>query len=310
MMRGRRLATLMLLLGGAPMVSGCIAAVAAVPIAAAGAIPRKQLSGSEERRAERGGEGQALVVPQAPSGPPQGALVVGPATPTPTAPTPPPAPTAPPAGMQYLYGSGEAAALSIQAYQALWNYLSARVAERNAGAAVRSVVLAREGTLEAPKFVPCGKKPLAVVFDIDETVLLNLGYENDAARRTGDYDDSRWKRWEATGADKVAPVPGAIETIESARRAGIVVVFNSNRSEANAGGTVAALAMAGLGNAEPGKTLWLRGEGPGTSGKDARRWAIAEQYCVVALVGDQLGDFSDLFNPGGVPVPIRRNMAS
>ncbi len=31
---------------------------------------------------------------------------------------------------------------------------------------------------------------------------------------------------------------------------------------------------------------------------------------MVALVGDQLGDFTDLFNPGGVPVPIRRNMAT
>jgi 5'-nucleotidase (lipoprotein e(P4) family) len=309
MMGGRRsFAGIALLLGGAPMVTGCIAAAVAVPLAAAGAIGKKKLSGGDERRAER--EGSALVVPQTAPGQPQQALVIQPATPTPAAPVEPPPPPAPPAGMQYLYGSGEAAAISIQAYQSLWNYLSARVTERQAGVQVRSVVLSKEGTLEAPKFVPCAKKPLAVVLDIDETALLNLGYENDVAQRSGPYDDSRWKRWEATGADKVVAVPGAVETLESARRAGIVVVFNSNRSEANAGGTIAAIALAGLGNAEVGKTLWLRAEGPGTSGKDTRRWAIAEKYCVVALVGDQLGDFSDLFNPGGVPVPIRRNMAS
>lgn len=303
---GKRIALVALMLGTASTLSGCIAAVAAVPLAAAGAIGSKQISGSDARKAE-------LSAPApSPTPTPMGnqALVVPSAAPVVAAPPPPPPPPATPAtGMQYLYGSGEAAALSIQAYQSLWNYLSARATERKAGVQVRSVVLGKDGTLEAPKFVPCGKKPLAVVFDVDETVLLNLGYEYDAAKRTGDYDDPRWKRWEATGADKVAPVPGAVETIDSARRAGITVVFNSNRSEANAGGTIAAIALAGLGQAEVGKTLWLRAEGPGTSGKDARRWAIADQYCVVALVGDQLGDFSDLFNPGGVPVPIRRNMA-
>jgi 5'-nucleotidase (lipoprotein e(P4) family) len=306
MMRAvRRAALIATLLGGAAMLSGCIAAVAAVPLAAAGAIGRKQLSGSEERKAEL-----SAPMPVATPTPVVTALVVPSATPVPAAPPPPPPPPkAPPPGMQYLYGSGEAAALSIQAYQSLWNFLSARATERKAGMQVRGVVLAKDGTLEAPKFVPCGKKQLAVVFDIDETVLLNLGYEYDASKRNEDYDDPRWKRWEATGADKVAAVPGAIETIDAARRAGIEVVFNSNRSEANAGGTIAAIAIAGLGPAEPGRTLWLRGEGPGTSGKDLRRWAIAEQYCVVALVGDQLGDFSDLFNPGGVPVPVRRNMA-
>jgi 5'-nucleotidase (lipoprotein e(P4) family) len=304
MMRGSgKVALIALALGGTSMLSGCIAAVAAVPIAAAGAIGRKQISGSEARRAE-------LAAPKpTPAPTPVATALVVPSAPVQAAPPPPPPPPAAPnPGMQYLYGSGEAAALSIQAYQALWNFLSARATERKAGAQVRSVVLAKDGTLEAPKFVPCGKKQLAVVFDVDETVLLNLGYEYDAAKRSVDYDDPRWKRWEATGADKVVAVPGAVETIDAARRAGIAVVFNSNRSEANAGGTIAAIAIAGLGSAEPGKTLWLRGEGPGTSGKDARRLAIAEQYCVVALVGDQLGDFSDLFNPGGVPVPVRRNM--
>jgi 5'-nucleotidase (lipoprotein e(P4) family) len=308
---GRHAALIAVLLGGAPMLSGCIAAVAAVPLAAAGTIGRKVVTGSDERRAEMA---QPAATPTPTPGPGPAEIALGlpgaaPAPATPVPPSPPPPPAAPVAGMQYLYGSGEAAALSIQVYQALWNFLAARAVERKAGSQVSSVVLAKDGTLEAPKFVPCGKKPLAAVFDIDETVLLNLGYEYDAARRGGDYDDPRWKRWEATGADKVAAVPGAVETIDSARRVGVEIVFNSNRSMANADATIRAIAMAGLGRAELGKTLWLRGEGPGTSGKDARRAAIAEKYCVVALIGDQLGDFSDLFNPGGVPVPVRRNMA-
>ncbi|MCW3836128.1 5'-nucleotidase, lipoprotein e(P4) family [Sphingomonas canadensis] len=327
----RRAGALALTLGLAPALSGCIAAAVAVPLAAAGTITKSRLDGASERTAERGGQTAPAPAPAAsdplpsaapaPLGPPVQApegvvagVVSGP-LPAPGGPAPLLAgqaapPSAPPPGMQYLYGSGEGAALSLQAYQMLWSYLSARAKDRKAGLDIRGVVLARDGSLEVPRFVPCGTKPLAAVFDIDETVLLNLGYEADEARRGAGYDDDRWRRWEATGAPQVAAVPGAAETIDAARRAGIVIVFNSNRSQANTAGTIAALQAAGLGSAEPGKTLWLREDGFGKSGKDSRRWEIAEKYCVVALVGDQLGDFSDLFNPGGVPVPVRRNMAS
>ena len=311
----RTLAAAALTLAAGTMLSGCVAALAAIPLAAGGTIAKKRIDGSTERRAERAPEATptpTVGVANVPDFKIVG-VVNGP-MPVPGGPLPPApgeqAPAKPPAGMQYLYGSGEGAALSIQAYQILWSYLAARAEDRKAGLEIRGVVLAQDASLEVPKFVPCGKKPLAVVLDIDETALLNIGYEADDAQRTGPYDDSRWKRWEETGADKVAPVPGAVETLDGARRVGVTVIFNSNRSEANAAQTVAALEGAGLGHAELGKTLWLRGDGPNSSGKDARRWAIAAKYCVVALVGDQLGDFSDLFNPGGVPVPIRRNMAS
>ncbi|WP_240953685.1 HAD family acid phosphatase [Sphingomonas sp. G-3-2-10] len=314
----RRSAVLGLALTAAVPLSGCIAAVAAIPLAAGGAIARKQLSGSDERAQER-------ETPVASPSPTPGASstskvepfrivgVVNAPLPTPGGPAPQPGqpqPGKPPAGMQYLYGSGEGAAISIQAYQALWRYVSDRIADRKAGLDIRGVILSPEGSLEVPKFVACGKKPLAVVFDVDETVLLNLGFEADDAMRGTGYDDARWRRWEQTGVEKVAPVPGAVETLDGMRRAGVTIVFNSNRSEANTAQTVAAIEAAGLGGAKPGETLWLRGEGPGRSGKDSRRWEIAAKYCVIAQVGDQLGDFTDLFNPGGVPVPIRRNMAS
>ena len=49
-------------------------------------------------------------------------------------------------------------------------------------------------------FVPCGRRPLAVVLDIDETALLNLGYEYDDATHPGrPYDQQRWN---ALGADR------------------------------------------------------------------------------------------------------------
>jgi 5'-nucleotidase (lipoprotein e(P4) family) len=318
MARLTRNAALALLLA-APAVSGCVAA--ALPVIAAGGIARNKLTDRHHKKDKdqraapaaqpAGAEPAAVVPPFKVVGVVQGGMPVpGGPPPVVTAPgAPPEAPKAPPPGMQYLYGSGEGAAISMQAYQALWMYLSARAVDRKAGLDIRGVVLGKDATLEVPKFMSCGKKPLAAVFDVDETVLLNLGYEYSDATRTGPYDEARWQRWEKTGADKVAAVPGAVEALDAARRAGITIVFNTNRSAGSAAETAAAIEGAGLGKAELGKTLWLRADGA-PSGKDGRRWEIAAKYCVVALVGDQLGDFSDLFNPGGVPVPIRRNMTT
>ncbi|ATY34797.1 acid phosphatase [Sphingomonas psychrotolerans] len=208
--------------------------------------------------------------------------------------------------MQYLYGSGEAAALSLQAYQALWNYLKVEIGYRRDKSQIRSVVLTPGSTLDNPRFETCGKRPLAVVLDIDETALLNLGYERDEAASGGGYDAARWSRWEQTGADKVAAVPGAAEALAAARREGFTVIFNSNRSAASAAQTAAALDHAGLGPAALFDTLWLRGEGE-PSGKDSRRQKIAGRYCIVAMAGDQLGDFSDLFNAPDASIAARRN---
>jgi 5'-nucleotidase (lipoprotein e(P4) family) len=213
-----------------------------------------------------------------------------------------------PPGMQFLYGSGEAAAASVQAYQALTRYLL-DVAAYGKRDGARQVVLADGASLDAPRFEPCGNKPKAVVLDIDETALLNLGYEADEAQRGTGYDAGRWSRWEQTGADKVVAVPGAKSALDRARAAGVTVIFNSNRSNLAARQTEAALDHAGLGPAKHGTTLWLKGDKGEGSGKDDRRAAIASSYCVVALVGDQLGDFSDLFNAGSLTPPARRALA-
>ena len=220
----------------------------------------------------------------------------------PAFPPEPPPPDPKLAGMQYLYGSAEAAAISRQAWQALTFY----VGEAMQGKDRRSVVLEQGASLDAPRFVPCaGRKP-AAVFDVDETVLLNQGFEYDdltgAPHR--DFDD-RWARWEKTGVHAVSPTPGAKEAIDALRRMGVTVIFNTNRNAFNAEPTEQAIDEAGLGPARHGETLFLAGDDGNGSLKDGRRWRIAGRYCVIAMGGDQLGDFSDLFNDAA-SVPARR----
>lgn len=214
---------------------------------------------------------------------------------------PPEPPPAPPQlhGIQYLYGSAEAAALTRQT----WRILADFVDEQVASGAHKGVVLTPDSTLSNPHFVPCDDKPPAIVLDVDETSILNLGAEYDdlmANRKT--FDDDAWDRWEKSGAAYVAPTPGAKEALDRLRDHGVTVIFNSNRAAVNAAGAEAALNAAGLGPAKHGETLFLSGDDANGAMKDGRRQAIAAKYCVLAMAGDQLVDFSDLFKtePNGI----------
>ena len=206
-----------------------------------------------------------------------------------------------PPGMQYIYGSGEAAAISIESWHMLTDYVAGAIAHHPAN----SVVMAANATLASPDFVPCEGKPPAVIVDIDETVLLNLGAEYDAAINPRPFDPKRWDMWERTGAADVVPTPGAVEALTKLRAMGVTVIFNSNRNMRNAEQTAAAIEGAGLGPAVHGQTLYLSGDDTTGGRKDMRRTTISKRYCVVAMGGDQLGDFSDLFNAGLAPTQRR-----
>lgn len=279
---------------------GCVAA--AVPVAVGGLIARDQLGSDKERRpkqpeqkdaekaqpasgelktAEARAMMQAIEARQA--GKPQPELVPAPAG----ALSPPPVPPGV-SGTPGLGGtSGEAAAFSLQAYQALWNHLAAQAGKRQRGEPLQSVVLAPGTTLDAPRYAACENKPLAVVFDIDES-----------AEKAGD-PDAPWRRWKGDGTDLVAATPGAVEGIEAARRENIAVIFTSRRAPESAPGVTALLDRLGFGRFEAGRTLILRGDAEAARGDEQVRQVLAAGYCVVALVGDSLNDFSSQFEVVG-----------
>ncbi len=183
-------------------------------------------------------------------------------------------------------GAGEAAAYSLQAYQALWSHISVQLAARKSGAPVQSVVLAPGATLEAPRYLPCEQRPLAIILDLDE----NAGQPDPA---------TRWRRWRGDGTDSLIAAPGAVEGIEAARREGVKVFFSSGRLQAEAPGVAALIERLGFGAYTPGVTLFLRGEAEASRSGDSVRQEIASTHCVIALVGDSLGEFSGLFDTAG-----------
>jgi 5'-nucleotidase (lipoprotein e(P4) family) len=144
--------------------------------------------------------------------------------------------------------------------------------------------------------------PTAVVLDLDETVFDNSIYQARLVRDRVRYDTRTWGEW--VMAAQAEAVPGAREFIAAARRLGHTVFYVSNRDCATPAGTAAdpcpaktatARNLIALGIdavADPQRML-LRGERSEWATKSARRAFIATQYRIIAMVGDDLGDFVD-----------------
>ena len=207
-------------------------------------------------------------------------------------------------GQQWLYGSAEASVAMRQAWASIAGYVEAKASS----APTQGVVLTPDSAPAQPSFLACEGKPLAAVFDADETLIWNLGSMGYFAREGIAFAPAIWDNWEKTGAGKAVPIPGALAGLDRIRAAGVTVIVNTNRSAGNAAGTEETLRAAGIGDFSHGSTLFLRGDAPDGSGKDGRRGMISENYCVIALVGDQLGDIADPFNDKALSVAERREM--
>jgi 5'-nucleotidase (lipoprotein e(P4) family) len=207
--------------------------------------------------------------------------------------------------MRWTYGSGEAAGASIQAWRALADYAIAAAARKPG----TSVAL---GLPDAPGGIAttsCQSKKPAVVVDVDETVILNRGLEYWLARGNPN-SGTVFDQWTETGASAVAPVPGAVTGIRRLRAAGIAVIYNTNRDAKGAAGTIRALEAAGVGSAVHGQDLFLLGDDELNGNKDGRRRTISERFCVLALGGDNLGDFAHALNDPAQSVQQRRDRSA
>jgi 5'-nucleotidase (lipoprotein e(P4) family) len=144
--------------------------------------------------------------------------------------------------------------------------------------------------------------PTAVILDVDETVLDNSVYQARLLRDRAEYDSKSWGAW--VGEGRAPALPGVREFIAAARRLGHTVFYITNRdcSSPPATGadpcpaktaTARNLETLGIEEKVDPSRLMLRGEKPEWAAKTARRAAIAANYRIVMLVGDDLGDFTE-----------------
>ena len=134
------------------------------------------------------------------------------------------------------------------------------------------------------------KKPLAIVTDIDETLLDNSPYDADRAIHNLDYTAKTWKQWTAKAiADTV---PGAPSFFKYAASKGIHVFYITNRDEDERDATLKNLQLYHLPNADNTHLLLKNG----LSSKENRRQMVSKKYHIVLLCGDNLPDFDALYD--------------
>jgi acid phosphatase len=144
-------------------------------------------------------------------------------------------------------------------------------------------------------------KPPAVVLDIDETVLDNSPFQGELIGRDSVFSPALWGDWVRLA--KAKALPGAVEFCQQAKAKGIQVIFITNRGEgvspaereAHESLTRANLLNRGFSLDDapdavltPGEHEWAADK---STDKTARRKWVAARYRVIALVGDDFGDF-------------------
>jgi 5'-nucleotidase (lipoprotein e(P4) family) len=129
----------------------------------------------------------------------------------------------------------------------------------------------------------------AIITDVDETVLDNSYYEAMRILQNTEFDVATWKQW--TSQAKATPLPGALEFFQMAQNKGVEIFYISNRDTSEVSSTIENLKRIGFPNADRDHLLFLAK----TSSKEERRQAILKDYKVIMMLGDNLNDFSNVF---------------
>jgi len=165
--------------------------------------------------------------------------------------------------------SGEWRALSYQAYN-----------------------VAREQLDHLLKKYPANK--IAIVADLDETVLDNVEYQVRNIKNDRSYDPATWAAWVAEANAKT--MPGALGFFNYAKQKGVKYFFLSNRKVGEGADTVKNLQT--LGFKFEADQMLLREK---DRSKQPRRDSVAKNYSKIMYLGDNLSDFSVIFDDKKMP---------
>jgi 5'-nucleotidase (lipoprotein e(P4) family) len=132
-------------------------------------------------------------------------------------------------------------------------------------------------------------KPLAVVVDIDETVLDNSPYQAASIIGTFNYP-VQWSEWMQIASAEA--VPGAQEFLSEAALNKVEVFYVTNRKEEFKHVTIRNLIEKNFPFADSVHVMTRIT----SNDKEARRQQVLSKYEIVLFVGDNLGDFNSIFD--------------
>ena len=132
-------------------------------------------------------------------------------------------------------------------------------------------------------------KPLAIIADVDETVLDNSPYDGKLILNNTTYNRESWVEWGNLEIAKA--IPGSLEFLIYASEKNIEIFYISNRYSEQLEATVNNLKKLGFPDAKESNVLLRRD----TRSKSERRKSVSDNYEVIMLIGDNLSDFNDEF---------------
>lgn len=185
-----------------------------------------------------------------------------------------------------------------------------------------------EKRADGKAYLPGSQKPVAIILDLDETVIDNSGFQAFCTKNGVGFEEELWATWvEFQGINEHAgpAVPGAPEFLRKVEAMGITPIYISNRTVGQEAATLKVLQRYGVSTDQmdhrlllrlPAKEEQSRGESivsrlglsaqsveasrvlQGEGKKESRRLLTSERYDVIAYFGDQLGDFLGYLMPG------------
>lgn len=257
----RRRAAILCTLLLAPILQGCVAAIAAIPLMAMGTMATK---GREEIREERElrfatrlnadaasvarDDGSAVTSSRSPIGAPS---------------------TSP--GLSAITAMG-----GPSSYAPMTAFALGQLERRAAGQALTSAVLAANADIRTPRFTPCNALPPAVLIDLDDKTL----GPNPALADPG-------------ALVPLSPEPGLAGELARLRAAGVAVLWMSDHPFDVDQAIYARLQAAGLDPAgrDPVYARMVQADR-----KHDRRQEVASRYCVLAVVGDTRTDAEESYD--------------
>ena len=138
-------------------------------------------------------------------------------------------------------------------------------------------------------------KKLAVVVDIDETVLDNSPFEAKSILENTDYP-KYWNKWCELAIAR--PLAGSVEFLSYAESVGVDVFYITNRKAELKDVTLKNLKEKGFPFADT-EHIFMRTD---ISNKEPRRKKVEETHHIVILMGDNLGDFIHDFDDKSIDV--------
>lgn len=215
-----------------------------------------------------------------------------------------PAPESPSAASMPASAASTGSAAHDQRYAVSWQQTAteyealARMAFNGARARLEPIIsAAKANQLREFSAMPADElqgadagQPLAVIFDVDETLLDNSAYQARLIADGGGFDDRSWNAW--CEERRARAIPGSVEFVRWLDGRGVRVFYVTNRKIETQAATADNLRALGFPLDADGANLMTRDDAAGF-GKDkvSRRVAIDREHRVVANFGDNLIDF-------------------